>query len=85
MIGEELGLNRESVRKILRDDLAMRKVCAKMVPKILSEEQKQGRVNFCKDMLETIAGDADILGQVITGDETWVFQYNPETKRQSMQ
>ena len=84
MIGEELGLNRESVRKILRDDLAMRKVCAKMVPKILSEEQKQRRVNFCKDMLETIAGDADILGQVITGDETWVFQYDPETKRQSM-
>ena len=85
MIGEKLGLNRESVRKILRDDLAMRKVCAKMVPKILSEEQKQRRVNFCKDMLETTAGDADILGQVITGDETWVFQYDPETKRQSMQ
>ena len=22
----------------------------------------------------------DILGHVITGDETWVYQYNPETK-----
>ena len=56
-----------------------------MVPKILSEEQKQRRVNFCKDMLEKIADDVDILGQVITGDETWVFHYDPETKRQSMQ
>jgi len=24
----------------------------------------------------------DILGHVITGDETWVYQYNLETKRQ---
>ena len=23
--------------------------------------------------------------QVITGDETWVFRYNPKTKRQSLQ
>ena len=56
-----------------------------MVPKILSEEQKQRRVNFRKDMQQTIADDADILGQVITRDKTWFFQYNPETKRQSMQ
>ena len=25
------------------------------------------------------------LGLVITGDETWVYQYDPETKRQSAQ
>lgn len=27
----------------------------------------------------------EFLGRVITGDETWVFQYDPETKRQSLQ
>ena len=27
----------------------------------------------------------DILGLVITGDETWVYQYDPETKRQNAQ
>ena len=26
----------------------------------------------------------EFLGRVITGDETWVFQYDPETKRQSL-
>jgi len=25
------------------------------------------------------------LGRVIIGDETWVYQYDPETKRQSAQ
>ena len=46
-----------------------------MVPKILSEDQKQNRVKFCDDMLEKIKDDSDILRQIITGDETWVFQY----------
>ena len=36
-------------------------------------------------MLEKIKGNLYILRQIITGDETWVFQYNPETKRQSIQ
>jgi len=27
----------------------------------------------------------DILGHVITGDEKWVYQYDPEMKRQSAQ
>jgi len=27
----------------------------------------------------------DILGRVITSDETWVYQYDPEMKRQSAQ
>jgi len=60
----------------------MRKVCAKMVPKELTEEQKQRRVTICQDLLER---QADILGRVITGDETWVYQYDPETKRHSAQ
>ena len=36
-------------------------------------------------MLKKIKDDPNILRQIITGDETWVFQYNPETMRQSMQ
>ena len=85
MTSDELSLNRESVRTILLHDLGMRKVYAKMVPKILSEDQKQNRVKFCEDTLEKIKDDPDILRQIITGDETWVFQYDPETRRHSMQ
>jgi len=38
-IGEQVNIEREKVRKILTEDLDMRKVCAKMVPKELTEEQ----------------------------------------------
>ena len=60
----------------------MRKVCAKMFPNELTEEQKQRRVTICPNLLER---QDDILGCVITGDETWVYQYDPETKQQSAQ
>jgi len=43
-IAEQVNINRETVRKILDEYLDMRKVCAKMVPKELTKEQKQRRV-----------------------------------------
>ena len=79
---EQVNIDRETVRKILTEDLDMRKVCAKMIPKELTEEQKQRRVTTCQDLLER---QDDILGHVITGDETWVYQYDPETKQQNAQ
>ena len=43
-IGEQVNIDRETVRKIFKEDLDMRKVCTKMVPKELTNEQKQRRV-----------------------------------------
>ena len=77
-----MNIDRETVRKIVTEDLDMRKVCAKMVPKELTEEQKQRRVIICQDLLER---QVDILGCVITGDETWFHQDDPEMKWQSAQ
>ena len=54
----------------------MRKVCAKMVPKNLTTEQKANR----RDRLER---EPEFFSRVITGDESWILEYDPETKRQS--
>jgi len=43
-IAEQVNIDRETIRKILTEDLDMKKVCAKMVPTELTEEQKQRRV-----------------------------------------
>jgi len=48
-IADQVNINRETVRKILTEDLDMRKECAKMVPKELTEEQKQKRSQFAKN------------------------------------
>ena len=81
-IAEQVNIDREKVRKILTEDLDMRKVCAKLVQKELTEEQKQWRVTICQDLLEKQYG---IWDRVVTGNETWVYQYSPETKQQSAQ
>ena len=81
-ISEIVNIDRETVRKILTEDLGMKKVCAKMVPKNLTNEQKQKRVEVCEQLLER---QNDVLIRTITGDETWVYQYDPESKRQSAQ
>jgi hypothetical protein len=80
-ISELTNINKESVTQILHDDLGMKKVCAKLMPKILTPEQKEHRVNCCADTLENIENDTDFFQNVITCNETWIFQYDPETKR----
>jgi len=43
-IAEQVNINRERVRKILTDDLDVWRVCAKMIPKEPTKEQKQRKV-----------------------------------------
>jgi len=62
----------------------MKKVCSKMVPRLLTPEQNEIGMNICVDILQNIENDPYFLEKVITCDESWFFQYNPESKRQSM-
>ena len=43
-IAQQVNIDKETVRKILTEDFNLRKVCAKMVPKKFTVEQKQRRV-----------------------------------------
>ncbi|VVC37210.1 Armadillo-like helical [Cinara cedri] len=85
MIGEQLGLTHTTVHHILTNDLEMRKICAKMVPKILSQDQKDNRRDRCLDFLKQIENDPSFLERVITGDEPWIFEYDPETDETSQE
>jgi len=81
VIAEELNMNRETVRQIVNGDLGMRNFSAKMVPRILTHDAKERRLHSSFDLLR----NAEMFDRAITGDETWCFQYDPETKRQRMQ
>jgi len=61
----------------------MRKVCAKMVPKNLTTEQKANRRDVCLDFLDRLEREPKFFIRVITGDESWILEYDPETTRQS--
>ena len=47
-IAEQVNIDRETVRKILTEDLNMRKVCAKMVPKELMKNNGKEESQFPK-------------------------------------
>ena len=51
MIADRLNIGRETVRRILTEDLGKRKTCARFVPHALTTEQKQECVFYCQDLL----------------------------------
>jgi len=83
MISSELNLNRFIFHQILTQDLNMGKVCAKMVPKNLTTEQKASRRDVCLDLLDRLEREPEFYSRDITGDELWILGYDPETKRQN--
>ena len=85
MISDEVNVNREAVRRILTEELGMRKIWAKMVPRNLTQQQRGARVSVCAELLEQVEADPELLERVITGDESWFSQYDPETKSQSLE
>lgn len=83
---EDLGIPKTIVFGILTEDLGMNRVIAKFVLRVLTEDQKNSRVEIAEDILEFINKDPELLKRVITGNETWVYGYDyPETKAQSSQ
>ena len=85
LIAEQLNLNKSTVHDVLTNDLEMRKISAKLVPKNLTVQQKDNRKDICIDIIERIEHEPDFLKKVFAGDESWIFEYDPETKRQSLE
>jgi len=81
-IADHLNIGKETVRRIVTEDLGKRKICARFVPHALTAEQKQERAVYCQDIL-LMGQDERFWENIITCDETWCFTYDPATKRQS--
>jgi hypothetical protein len=70
MTADEVNVNREAVRRIQTEELGMRKICAKMVPRNLTQQQRDARVSVCAELLEQVEADPDLMERVITGDKS---------------
>jgi len=83
LIADTLGIPKAVVLRILRGDLKKRNLCSRFVPHALTREQMDERVAACQNVLNIINVDKNFLDKFLTGDESWCFAYDPETKRQS--
>ncbi|XP_021935815.1 uncharacterized protein LOC110837702 [Zootermopsis nevadensis] len=62
----------DKVRTLIMEDRHL------TIPEIADEQLL--RLEVAQDMLECTNRDPEFLKTVITGDETWVYGYDPETK-----
>ena len=56
-----------------------------MVPRLLTPEQVEIRMNTCADILQNTENDPNFVESVITCDESWFFQYGPESGAEQIQ
>ena len=80
------GISEGSVQTILKKRLDLRKVCAKWVPHLLTEEQKTHRLKCARKLLKTYKGcTSRIISNLLTGDETWEHMFEPQRRADNKQ
>ena len=83
-IADTLKISEGSVFTTLHEKLGMHKLLSKWVPRLLTPDQKQQRVDDSERCLELFKRNKkDFLRRYVTMDETWIHHYTPESKRSS--
>ncbi|XP_029044179.2 histone-lysine N-methyltransferase SETMAR-like [Osmia bicornis bicornis] len=79
-----LKIGSAAVKTILHEKLSVRKLSSRWIPHQLADAQKQDRVKWCQEMLQRFnKGRSEAVYNIITGDESWIYQYESENKQQS--
>jgi len=81
----EGGIGYGSCQRILTEQLNMHRIATKFVPRVLPHDQKDSRVAICQELKETVINEPTLLLNVIIGEESIGYAYDPETKLQSSQ
>ena len=80
------GISEGSVQIILKKRLDLKKVCARWVPHLLTEEQKTQRLKCARELLKTYKGcNSLVISNLLTGDETWVHLFEPQRRTDNKQ
>ena len=80
-IEEFSGIHSSSVLKILRERLGLRKICVRWVPHSLTTKQKQSWFRLASQVIEKYDKcDPRHLEEIVTGDETWIYHFQPNSK-----
>ena len=69
------------VHAILKKHLKVRKINARWIPHLLSDEQKKTRVTMAKNFSKCTQNiRKKAFDNKVTGDETWVYNFEPKRK-----
>ena len=80
-IARKIGISLSTVHLILKKHFKVRKISARWVPHLLTDEQKRQWVKVAKKLLQMFSKyDRKQFANVVTGDETWVNYSEPVRK-----
>ncbi|UYV60659.1 hypothetical protein LAZ67_1001772 [Cordylochernes scorpioides] len=83
---DNLNISYGTVHTIIKGQLQFRKICCRWIPHFLNLDQKLNRIWVSKALLKRYEEEGDhFLDQIVTGDESWCYHYDPSTKRASME
>ena len=83
-IATNLDISHGTVYAIVREKLRFSKVSCRWVPKMLTDDHKMQRLMASRASLRRYRKEGDVfLSRIVTTD--WVFHYEPESKRRSME
>ncbi len=74
MIAETVNTNKETVKKILHDKLNMKEGCEVGHKKL--DTWQLIRQQICLNLLERLDEEPELMENIITSDEIWIFQYD---------
>ena len=74
------------MQTILKKRLDLRKVCARWVPHLLTEEQKTQPLKCARELLKAYKScNSRVISNLLTGDETWVHMFEPQRRADNKQ
>jgi len=69
-IADDCRISMGSCNAILTDDLHMKHVCAKFVPRLRTDNQSEQHQTIAHDLFERSCEDVQFLKNIVTGDES---------------
>ena len=83
-ISAQFDVSVGTVHTIIREELKMRKICTKFVPRVLREDQKERCCHDSREMVKLINSDLTVLDAMVTCDESWIY-CSPRPKKARQQ
>ena len=77
-LAEELAIPKTIIHEVMHNQLGMKKVFTRWVPKLLTPIQRANRVDCCQELLQQSEVNPDnFFHSIVTDDESWIHYYDP--------
>ena len=77
-ISAQFDVSLGTVHTIIHEELKMRMICTKFVPRVLREDQKERRCHDCREMVKLINSDPAVFDALVTCNESWIYCYDSD-------